>query len=696
MENLELIKLIANETEISENSVSKAVQLFNDGNTIPFLARYRKEQTGNLDEIQLTAIFEKKEYFENLIQRREFILKELEEQNKLSENLKKLINNAKSLSELESIYKPYKKKRKTKSQIALEKGLKPVSDFIKKTHKKNDNFITKFINDKDFKSLEDVIKNAGYIIEDEIYENQIVRSIIKELMYNKGRLKTKKKKENDTYKIYYDFSKPIKYLEAYQILAILRAEKEKIITYKIELPYIPYEKICRFLKFYPEKAYYEHLIEFVKVAIDEKVIPSVQNEIISDLKEKAIHRALEIFAKNINYLLMTPPLDNKKVLGMDPGYKNGCKVALTDEKGNLLAYDIIYPTLSIKNVAESEEKIIKLYNRFKFDFIAIGNGTASYETEIFVRNFIEKYNLDIKYSIVSEAGASVYSTSKTAIEEFPDLSPNIRSAVSIARRTQSYLNELVKIPPESIGVGMYQHDIKQTRLREYLKIQVENTVNRIGVDLNRASYYLMKYVSGISEKTAKNILEYRKEKPFKSRAELKKVKGVGEKTYILAAGFCRVVESSNPLDNTIVHPESYERVYEIGKILGYSRNELFKNWNEFKSDLKDFDVRNDEDKFIVESILKHDYDPRNEMPNPMFNREIKNISDLYEGLKLNGMIKNIVDFGIFVDIGTKENGLIHKSDLGEKFYENYFVGQIIKVKISKVDIANKRIGLIME
>ncbi len=693
MENSSIINLIAQHLKIKEDTIKKTIELFESGHTIPFLARYRQKETDYLNETQLTSIYNKIQYYNTLLEKRNFMIQELTDANIITPSLREMLINAKTLAELDAIYKPYKRKKITKAQIAIKAGLQDVANFIKKARFPKNNFINSFIDNDIFKTEEDVLEYASYIIEAEIFENPTVRQIIKDLMFTKGKLITKKKADNNIYKNYYDFSKPVKYLESYQILAILRAEKEKVISYKIDLPYLPIEKICRFLRFYPEKAYYDLLIKTVENSLKNKVLPSVQNEIIAEFKEKAVKRALNIFAKNISYLLLTPPLSDKTVLGMDPGYKNGCKIAIVNNSGKLLYYDVIYPVPPKNEIEKSLNILLQLHKKFKFDFIAIGNGTASYETESFVLQFLKNLNSDVKYSIVSEAGASVYSVSKAAIEEFPDLSPNIRSAISIARRTLSPLNELVKIPPESIGVGMYQHDLPKTELRNHLKIAVQNVVNKVGIDINKASYHLLKYISGFTDTIAKNIIAHRNKKIIQSRDELKDIKGIGKRTFLLSAGFCRVPISKNPLDNTIIHPESYQTAFNILEKIGFDKNNIPNDLILIRDKIKNYIPINEEEDFIKNAILFHDYDPRNDMPNPQFNRDVKDIYDLQTGMILNGMIKNIVDFGIFVDIGTKENGLIYKTELPKNFYESYFTGEIIKVQILSIDISSKRLAL---
>ena len=573
---------LAQKLNIKISQIESTIGLLNDDKTIPFIARYRKEVTGSLDEIQIREIADSLHFQEKLAERKEEILTSLTNQEALTDDLKKKIENAETMKALEDIYLPFKKKQKTRADIAVEKGLKPLAEFILKSRQRDDGFVSRFIDkEKGVNTIEEAMNGAMDIIAEEIAYDTEVRDFVRENLFRHGIIETKKneKKEDEkaVYKNYYDNRFRVYSIPEWRVLAINRAENDKILKVKM---LVDWEKFNPYLERKTEygdakgfsimqlvvfgvRKFHPYFTELTETAIDaykRLIFPSIEREIRNDLTEKAEKRSIEIFQNNLRHLMLTPPLKKIRIAGIDPGFRTGCKIAYIDENSNLLGYDTIYATPPHNKTKEAMEILTRAYKKHKFNLISIGNGTASKETEEFISNWLDNIeDKDIKYIIVSEAGASVYSASPTAGEEFPELDVTIRGAISIGRRVQDMLNELVKIPPESIGVGMYQHDISVNLLKEKLSREVESVVNYVGVDINNASEYLLQYVSGFSKKTAKNLIEYRQNNGlFKTRNEIRKVKGIGDKVYELSAGFCRVPESANPLDNTIIHPESYK------------------------------------------------------------------------------------------------------------------------------------------
>lgn len=705
---LDFVKWITDKTGLNEKYVRNCILLLDEGNTLPFVARYRKIQTGNMEETDIRAVEKNYAYIKKVLSRQSEIISYLAKNGKLDDALKKLILQSDSLQKLEDIYAPFRKTKKTKSDIAIEKGLKPVSEFLKVAKKKNNTFLSTFVRqDCEIYSIKDVIENASYIIAEEVSHDLKVRDFLRNLMWEKAFLLSEKKDncedDKELYKLYYNYRQSVKKIQPYKFLAIQRGVKERILSTSIEFTYEPYKKIAFLMNFTHKCAYISELMLSVEDSCKRLLYPSIQRDVLNHLREKAEQRATKIFSKNLKHILMTPPLKKQKVLGVDPGYRSGCKIALVDENNKLRAWDQIFPNPPLKNWNESSKIINRLYERFNFTIIAIGNGTASRETEEFIDSWLKNYK-DVSYIIVSESGASVYSASESAKLEFPDLDLTFRSAVSIARRVLNPMDEFLKIPPESIGVGMYQHDIPEKTLKAELDKDVESVVSSVGVDLNNASEFLMRYISGLNAGIAKSIVEYRNENgSFSKRQDLLKVKGVGKKTYEQAVGFCRVPESKNKLDNTIIHPESYELVHQIFKALDLMPEIFFqtKNKHQFFNDLDveklGLDLRIDRSTLmdLIDKLITGHLDPRNEYPQPELRKGLLDLKSLNEGLIVDGTIKNIVDFGVFVDIGIKENGLIHKSNLPftEDFYDILFPGQIVQVKILEIDRSRARISL---
>ncbi len=697
-------KKISEEIGVKEWQISNARALIEDGKTLPFIARYRKEITGSLNETQLRKIFDLLEYLKKLENRRKEILKSIEEQGKLTEELKKKIYNAEKLIELEDLYLPYKRKRKTKADIAIENGLNDLAIFLETSRKKDSDFVKKFVNEK-VKTIEDAINGAKDIITQKITEKIEIRTMLRDKIKNEGYLISKKSKHEDisgVYEDYYDFKTKFRKLKAYQILALKRGQKNKILNLSLEFENDPLYEILKKMGYRSELAYFDELMESATNALKNYLMPSLFNEIFSEKLEEAEKRSAEIFAKNLRNLMLQKPLRNKRILAIDPGYRTGCKVVALDEYGNVLNHTVIYPTPPHSKKEESESKLIKIIKTYALNYVVIGNGTASHETREFVNTMIKDYGLKIKYAIVSEDGASVYSASKTAVEEFPQYDVTTRGAISIGRRVQDPIAELVKIPPQSIGVGMYQHDLNAKTLNFVLKREVESVVNYVGVNLNTASKHLLKYISGLNTKTAENIVKYREENgPFKNRKELLKVPGIGPKAYEQAAGFCRIPNSDNPLDNTIIHPEKYDAAL---KVIKYFHTSIENFSHEIEAEKIDYDKLSKELKIarteledIVKGLLSRDLDPRDEMPQIKFIDKMVTIDDLKVGEVVEGRITNVVDFGAFVDIGIKNSGLLHKSNISKEFVEDpteiLNVGQIIKVRIISIDKERKRIGL---
>ena len=703
---------LVEELGLEKRKIEAAVKLIDEGNTIPFIARYRKEATGNLDDAELRKLFDRLTYLRNLNERIDTVLKSIEEQGKLTDELKTQIENVKTLAELEDLYRPYKPKKKTRGSIAKEKGLEPLAKYILDENTSVNIYeeAKKFINEeKKVLSVEDAINGANDIVSEVISDDPLIRKFIKELIEKKGAVSSKeiKKDEKDTYKIYADYSESVSSIKPHRYLAINRGENEKCL--KVTLVYDDEEIITYIRKRYnKKKEYFDIYSEIIADSLKRLIKPSVENEIRNDLFDKASEKSFEVFKKNLKSLLMYPPLKDKDILGFDPGFRTGCKYALIDKLGNpnKKVIGVSHITSNSKEeVEEAKRRLLQVLKSNHIDYIALGNGTASRESEAILSSLIKENNLPIKIYIVNESGASVYSASKLGEEEFPDLPVEKRSAISLARRLMDPLSELVKIDPKAIGVGQYQHDLDQKRLGEVLEGVVEDCVNNVGVNLNTASVSLLKYVSGINKTIAQNIYDYReKNGEFKNRQELKKVPKLGEKAFEQCAGFLRIVDGEEPLDNTGVHPESYKFAKEIIK--------------ETKIDLKNDDEETlklklslfNEDKFvyknelgaltlkdIISELEKPGRDIRDDVKIVELDNNVKSIEDLKVGMILTGTVRNIADFGAFVDINVHQDGLVHISEISNKFIrhpsEALAINDIVKVKVISVDPLSKRIGL---
>ena len=709
-------EIFSQQFNIKKEYADNIINLLDDGNTIPFIARYRKEMHGSMDDQLIREFAEKLEYLRGIDKRREEIKSLIDGQEKLTEELVSLIDKASTLSELEDIYRPYKPKRKTRASIAKEKGLEPLAvKILKQEENFNPNdYAGNFISDeKDVSSAEDAIKGAMDIIAEQISDSAEIRKRIRNLFKVNGVVSSSAsdKEKDSVYSIYYDFNEPVSKIAGHRILAINRGEKEGFLKVSVELDnQKPLNVIYRLLDKDTNPLCSDIIKEAGADAYQRLISPSIEREIRSELTETADENAIKVFALNLKQLLMQPPVKGKTVLGLDPGYRTGCKVAVVDDTGKVLDTAVIYPTHSDKKIQESRHKLLGLINKYDVDIISIGNGTASKETEMFAADVIKEADHKVYYMVVSEAGASVYSASKLAASELPQLDLTLRSAVSIARRLQDPLAELVKIEPKAIGVGQYQHDMPQKQLGEALDGVVEDCVNSVGADLNTASPALLLRVSGLNSTVCKNIVTYREENgAFNSRSELKKVPKLGPKAFEQCAGFLRVPESNNPLDNTGVHPESYKSAKELLTLLEYSEKEIkTSNFADILSRVKNYGSKTLAEKLgiglptlddIVKELAKPGRDPRDELPAPMLRSDVLDIKDLKEGMKLNGTVRNVIDFGAFVDIGIHQDGLVHISQICDKYIKHpsevLKVGDVVKVKILSVDVNKNRISLTM-
>lgn len=717
MKNINAI--LSKELGISLNQVESVIEMLDEGNTVPFIARYRKERTGGLTDEVLRTFLERLTYLRNLSDRKEDVIRLIEEQGKLTEELKKKIENAMSLTEVEDLYRPYKQKKRTRATMAVERGLKPLADLILLGEFKGDleKEASKYIDEeKDVKSIEDALNGAMDIVSEVISDNADFRKWIRELIRREGLVVTKGKSEETTpYEMYYDYSEAVRTLPSHRILAINRGEKEKILSVSVS---VDEEKIINFLKHRLLKKNDitdKYLEESIKDSLKRLIYPSVEREIRAELTDKGEEGAINIFKANLKSLLMQAPIKGKVVMGYDPGFRTGCKIAVLDDTGKFLENITVYPTTSANMVKDAVKKMKELIYKHNIELISLGNGTASRESEEVIAEMLKEIKdesgKDIFYVIVSEAGASVYSASKLANEEYPDLDVTVRGAISIGRRLQDPLAELVKIEPKAIGVGQYQHDVTAKKLDESLKGIVEDCVNSVGVDLNTATPSLLSYISGVNSTIAKNIVEYREENgKFKSRKELLKVKRLGQKAYEQCAGFLRVAESKEYLDNTAVHPESYKHAAKLIEILDYTKDELkqgklididerakAKGINNLAKELEIGEpTLND----IIKEIKKPGRDPREELPKPIFKSGVIDMKDLKPGMKLMGTVRNVSDFGAFVDIGVHQDGLVHKSQMANRFIKHPLdvvtLGDVIEVTILEVDLKRKRISLTMK
>lgn len=721
-------KTIAEELKIKESQVEATIKLIDEGNTIPFIARYRKEVTGGLSDETLRELGERLTYLRNLETRKAEVINSIEEQEKLTDELLKAIALAKTLAEVEDIYRPYKQKKKTRATVAKAKGLEPLAEIIRKQEETKliEEIAETFMNietlseedkknkDKVVASAEEAIQGALDIIAESISDEAKYRKEIKRMCYQEGQVvsKASDEEQKSNYEMYYDYQEPIRFIPSHRILAINRGEKESFLKVKLEKPE---EKIVNYIErdiLKGKTQFTEMLITTILDSFKRLIEPSIEREIRSDLTEKAEEKAIKVFGQNSKQLLLGAPIKGKTVMGFDPAYRTGCKIAVIDETGKVLDYTTVYPTEPQNKVKEAKRELLQLIEKHKVDMIAIGNGTASRESEMFVAEMIKEANREVHYVIVSEAGASVYSASKLATEEYPDINVSIRGAISIARRLQDPLAELVKIDPKAIGVGQYQHDVNQKRLAESLTGVVEDSVNKVGVDVNTATPSLLSYVSGINKTIAKNIVKYRDENgKLKTRKELLKVPKLGKVAFEQCAGFLRILDGKNALEITAVHPESYEATERLLASIGFEKEDLKEKekLEELIEKLKSVDTAkmakeleigemtlND----IIAELSKPGRDPREDMPKPILRSDVLKLEDLTEGMILTGTVRNVIDFGAFVDIGVKHDGLVHISEMSEKFIKNpsdiVSVGDVVKVKVIKIDKERQKVGLSMK
>lgn len=709
-----IIKEIANNLNITDKQVEVVLSMLAEGNTVPFIARYRKEATGALDEETIRSINEVYEYQVNLLKRKEDVIRLIDEKGMLTDELKNSIMNCTKLVEVEDLYRPYKEKKKTKATEAIALGLEPLAKMMMSfpTNGGLGDMASKFVNDK-VKSVEDAITGAKYIIAEWISDNASYRKWIRSYFYKNGIIVSKMKKnaedEGKVYEMYYDYNEPVKWIKPHRVLALNRGEKEKVLTVSID---VDKEGILTYLEKKLIKNEKSFVVDSIKEAIDDSykrlIAPSIEREIRTELSEKGEEAAIDNFGKNLEALLLTPPMKEQVVLAFDPGFVNGCKLAVVDKNGKYLDSTVIKPFLNSNSedrIRLSKEVVVQLIKRYHVDIIAIGNGTASRESEKFCADMIKEYKLDCKYVIVSEAGASIYSASPIAAEEFPDLAIEKRSAVSIGRRLQDPLAELVKIPPEGIGVGLYQHDVSQKKLSSSLDFVVEKCVNSVGVNVNTASSSLLSYVSGLTKKACQKIIEYR-EKVGKilSREEIHDKKLLTDKAYEQAIGFLRIPDGKNPLDKTAIHPESYNVAVSLLQDLGFTINdigssELIDRLN--KIDVSSYQEKLNTDQYTLEDVIlslkKPNLDPRDEMPQPLLRSDILDIKDLTVGMKLQGTVRNVVDFGVFIDIGLHNDGLAHISKLTDKYIKHpsevVSVGDIVDCYVDDISLEKGKVSL---
>ena len=718
--NQELIKEVAKNQGITIGQVKVVLELLEEGNTVPFIARYRKEKTNALDEEEIRAIQKEYEYSKNLQERKEDIIRLIDEKGLLTDELRQNILAASKLVDVEDIYRPYKEKKKTKATEAIKKGLEPLAEFMLTFPEEGsiEALAKPYLNDE-VPTIEEAYEGAKYIIAERVSDNANYRKWIREFTSKYGFLvSTKKRNAEDTYgtyQIYYDYEERLSTIKLHRILAINRAEKEKVVSVKIDVDIDQiYEYLYQQIISNKKSIYNDMIEEAYQDGYKRLIAKSIEREIRSDFSEKAEDQAIHLFAENLRSLLLQPPLKGQMVLGVDPAFRTGCKLAVIDQYGKFIYKDVIYPheaypgaKVSPIKLNEAKSKILNILKKFGVKIIAIGNGTASRETERFIVDLLQDHQLDIKYLIVDEAGASVYSASPLAREEFPDFQVEERSAVSIARRIQDPLSELVKIDPKSIGVGQYQHDVTQSKLNDSLEFVVSTAVNQVGVNVNTASQSLLQFVSGLSSKVAKNIVAFREENgPFTNRKKIKKVDNIGAKTFEQAVGFLRIFNSKNPLDKTPIHPESYDLAEDILMILGLNSSAI--GTDEMKEAIDQVNVdslakRLNQHKILIKDILDAFVSPtrdiRDNYPQPLLKSNLLSLEDLKPGMEMQGTIRNVVDFGAFVDVGIKQAGLVHISKLSKKYVNHPLdvvkVGDIVKVWVLSVDIDRKRLQLTM-
>ena len=712
-----ITQTIAEELKIKETQVSAAVGLMDEGNTVPFIARYRKEVTGGLSDETLRSLEERLQYLRNLETRKEEVVRIIEEQGKLTEELKKQIEEANTLAEVEDLYRPYKQKKKTRATIAKAKGLEPLATilYIQQDSRSLAEIAKEYVNEeKGVTTIEEAIQGALDIIAEIISDEPKYRKQIKKTCYREAKIVTKAEKpeEKSNYEMYYEYEEAVNRIPSHRILAINRGEKEGFLKVKIEKPE---EKILESIEkdiIRQNSPFLEELQLTIKDSYKRLKEPSIDREIRSDLTEKAEEQAIKVFGKNAKQLLLAAPLKGLTVMGFDPAYRTGCKIAIIDETGKVLDTTTVYPTEPQNDVQGAKKELLRLIEKDKVDMISIGNGTASRESEQFVADMIKEAKREVHYTIVSEAGASVYSASKLATEEYPDINVSIRGAISIARRLQDPLAELVKIDPKAIGVGQYQHDVNQKQLEESLTNVIEDSVNSVGVDVNTATPSLLSYVAGINKQIAKNIVAYRDANgKLKNRKELLKVPKLGKVAYEQCAGFIRIYDGNNPLEITAVHPESYEVAEKLLEQIGYQKEDLLskEKVQEIKEKLHSLSIPKTAKELgvgemtledMIKEFAKPGRDPREDMPKPILRNDVLKFEDLTEGMVLTGTVRNVIDFGAFVDIGVKHDGLVHISEMSHSFVKNpsdvVAVGDIVKVKVIKLDKERQKVGLSMK
>lgn len=712
---MDIIKILQEELGIKRNQVETTIQLIDEGNTIPFIARYRKEMTGSLNDETLRTFHERLLYLRNLQERKDAVIKSIEEQGKLTEELKQQIGEANTLVAVEDLYRPYKQKKRTRAMIAKEKGLEPLANIVilQMTKEPLEKEAQAFVNEeKEVLTPEDALKGAKDIIAENISDNPEYRTYIRKATWNYGKIVSvaKKPQESSVFEMYYDFEEPIKKIAGYRILAINRGEKEGILNVKIEPEQ---EKIASYLAkkviVRTNPVTTKFLMEAIEDSYKRLIAPSIERDIRNELTENAGTEAMKVFGKNLEQLLMQPPIAGQVVLGWDPAFRTGCKLAVVDATGKVLDTVVVYPTAPQNKVEEAKKTVKALIEKYHITLISIGNGTASRESEQIVVELLKEIKMPVQYVITNEAGASVYSASKLATEEFPNFDVGQRSAASIARRVQDPLAELVKIEPKAIGVGQYQHDMNQKQLGETLGGVVEATVNKVGVDLNTASASLLEYVSGISKAVSKNIVSYREENgSFKNRRQLLKVAKLGPKAYEQCAGFLRIAGGNQPLDATGVHPETYKETEHLLETLGYTLEELSsEGFREIGRKITDYRKLSQELgvgeitlRDIVKELEKPGRDPREDLPKPILRTDVMEMEDLKPGMQLKGTVRNVIDFGAFVDIGVHQDGLVHISQMADKFIKHPLevvsVGDVVDVTVLSVDLSKKRIQLSMK
>ncbi|WP_425514311.1 Tex family protein [Lentibacillus saliphilus] len=706
---------VAHETQTKQSIVETVLSLIKEGNTVPFIARYRKEATGGLDEVQIKDIHDKWQYATNLEERKEEVIRLIDEQGKLTEELRKDIVQATQLQRVEDLYRPYKQKRRTRATIAKEKGLEPLAQqaWAQDAVNIRDAAEAYLSEEHELNTIDDVLAGVNDIIAEWISDEAAYREAIRDMTFKQGLVHSEAKKpeldEKKVYQMYYDYHESVRSLVSHRILALNRGEKEDVLKVTIEPPA---DKITTYLHKKVIKSHAsEQIRSILEAAISDSykrlIQPSIEREIRNTLSETAEQQAIDIFSENLKNLLLQPPLKGRTMLGVDPAFRTGCKLAVINETGKVQAIDVMYPTAPRNDYAGSEKKVLKFIKTYNVELIAIGNGTASRETEHFISEVISNNKLDLPYIIVNEAGASVYSASKLAREEFPDLQVEERSAVSIARRVQDPLAELVKIDPKSIGVGQYQHDVSQKKLNESLSFVVETAVNQVGVNVNTASSSLLQYVSGLSKTVANNIIKQRDELgKFINRAQLKKIPRLGAKTYEQSIGFLRIIDGEHPLDRTPIHPESYKQTEALLAMIGCTIEDI--GSEELQEKLNAMDQKETAAKLdigvptladIMSALIRPERDPRDEFPQPLLKQNILSLEDLEQGMEMQGTVRNVVDFGVFVDIGVKQDGLVHISKMADKFVKHPMdiasVGDVVTVWVEDVDKERGRIALSM-